>query len=227
MIDQSPQRSRLTPAITTGPTRPEAAPLSVVARRLVSKVALCVLYVVFAYAHLLAIRDNGFRLSLALLMLFESVMVVMVFFRRDSSEVDMGAFAVFAGLMGSFAVLGFRPGGSGEDMVVGQAIQITGAMLQIGASLSLGRSFGLVPANRGVKTAGMYRVVRHPFYMAYLVTQAGYIINNPSLGNVAVIAVGTGFQVLRIRYEERLLLRDADYRAYAATVRWHLVPGLW
>ncbi len=216
------------PLPTAAPAEPiEGTPPKAVARRLMSKVALCVVYVVFAYAHLLAIRQDGFRLSIALLMVFESVMVVMVFFRRDSSDVDMSAFAVFAGLMGSFAVLGFRPVGAGEDLLAGQAVQIAGALLQIGASLSLGRSFGVVPANRGVKTVGMYGLVRHPFYMAYLVTQAGYIINNPSLRNMAVMAVGTGFQVIRIRYEERLLLRDSEYRAYAGTVRWHLVPGLW
>ena len=100
-------------------------------------------------------------------------MVLLVLFRRDSSDVDLGPVAVFAGLVGSFAVLGFRPVGGGE------------------------------------------------------VTQTGYIMNNPSLRNLAAMAIGTGFQVVRIRYEERLLSRDEDYRRYADGVRWHLVPGVW
>lgn len=195
--------------------------------RVLSKLSLCVVYILFAYAHLVALTQDGFRLSLALIVLFETIMVGLVFFRRDSTEVDMTAMAVIAGLIGSFAALGFRPAGDNQDLLIGQAVQVVGVLLQLGASLSLGRSFGLVPANRGIKTGGLYRIVRHPLYFSYLITQAGYIISNPSWQNVIVLAVGVSFQVVRIHYEERLLTRDAAYARYAATVRWHLVPGLW
>lgn len=195
--------------------------------RIVSKLALCTMYVLFAYAHLIALREDGFRLSVALLVVFETVMVGLVFCRRDSTEVDLTATAVIAGLIGSFAALGLRPTGDHDDLLVGQAIQVVGVLFQLGASLSLGRSFGLVPANRGIKTGGMYRLVRHPLYFSYLITAAGYIISNPSWRNVAVLAIGVGFQVVRIRYEERLLSRDSEYARYATTVRWHLVPGVW
>jgi protein-S-isoprenylcysteine O-methyltransferase Ste14 len=195
--------------------------------RLASKLGLCTLYLLFAYAHLVSLSSDGFRLSLGLLALFESAMVALVFLRRDSSDVDLSALAVLAGLIGSFAALGFRPVAGGHDLVIGEAVQVVGVTLQLGASLSLGRSFGLVPANRGVKTGGLYRIVRHPFYFAYLVNQAGYLASNLSVGNGAVLGVGVGFQVLRIRYEERLLSADSGYREYAAGVRWHLVPGVW
>ncbi len=201
-------------------TAPSAGPL-------LSRFGLCTLYVLFAYSHVVAMQQDGFRLSLLLLVLFETTMVGLVFVRRDSKEVDFTATAIMAGLIGSFAALGFRPTGGGEDLIVGQAVQIVGIALQLGASISLGRSFGLVPANRGIKTGGLYRLVRHPFYFSYLVTQSGYLINNPSTRNVLVLAVGIGFQVVRIRYEERLLLGDDEYAAYARSVRWHLVPGVW
>jgi protein-S-isoprenylcysteine O-methyltransferase Ste14 len=203
------------------------ADVATLLRRLGSKVVLCTLYLVFAYYHLVDLVENGFRLSVALLVVFESVMVVLVLFRRDSSDVDLGPFAVFAGLVGSFAVLGFRPVEGAEDQLLGQAIQVIGVLLQLAAAVSLGRSFGVLPANRGIKSRGMYRVVRHPFYFSYLVTQAGYIMNNPSLRNFSAMAIGTGFQVLRIHYEERLLLRDETYRRYTEGVQWHLVPGVW
>ncbi len=226
MLDSTGSTSTAVPATST--PRPTAVGgWRTLAGRIGSKVVLCTLYVTFAYAHLVDLSENGFRLSLALLVAFESVMVVMVFLRRDSSDTDLGPLAVLAGLLGSFAVLGLRPAGDGVDHLLGQAVQVVGVLLQLAASFSLGRSFGLVPANRGIKTGGMYRVVRHPFYFAYLVTHVGYVLNNPSLRNLAVMVVGTGFQVIRIRYEERLLLRDTDYRSYADGVRWHLVPGIW
>ncbi len=195
--------------------------------RMASKFGLCLVYVLFAYAHIVALRDDGFRLSVALLVVFETVMIAMIFFRRDSTEVDFSLLAVAAGLIGSFAALGFRPAGDGQDVLIGQMLQVIGVVFQLGAAFSLGRSFGLVPANRGIKTGGLYRFVRHPFYFSYIVTEIGYIISNPSSRNVFVLMFGVAFQVIRIRYEERLLLRSTEYSAYASTVRWHLVPGVW
>ena len=52
-----------------------------------------------------------------------------------------------------------------------QGRQLTGLLVEDG-KLSLGRSFGLMPANRGVVSTGMYRLVRHPIYLGYLVTLA-------------------------------------------------------
>lgn len=207
-------------AVTTSRFTPQV-------RRIVSKAALCSLYVLFAFAHVNALIDEGFRLSLALIVVFETLMVGLVFFRRDTTEVDVSALAVVAGMVGSFAVLGFRPVGEANDLLIGQVIQLVGVVLQLGSSFSIGRSFGFLPANRGISTGGLYRLVRHPFYFSYLVTQTGYLLSNLSVWNAAIIAVGLCFQVLRIRYEERLLSRDEDYRAYTDTVRWHLVPGVW
>ena len=46
---------------------------------------------------------------------------------------------------------------------IGLAVVIVGKM-------TLGRSFGVVPANRGVVVGGPYRLVRHPIYTGYLIT---------------------------------------------------------
>lgn len=198
-----------------------------VAGRLVAQAAVCTMYIFFAAAHITALERDGFRLSVALLGLFETVMVVMVFTRRHTDEVDRSLLAVVAGLAGSFAALGFRPVAGGNELLVGEIVQVVGVLVQLGATLSLGRSFGLVPANRGVKTGGLYRFVRHPLYLAYLVNQVGYVASNPSTSNGIVLLVGLGFQVVRIRYEERLLGRDPAYRSYMGGVRWHLLPGVW
>ena len=196
-------------------------------RHLLSTATLSTLYVLFAYAHLAQLIENGFRLSLALVVLFETIMVLLVFFRRRSNDTDMSALAVAAGLIGSFSVLGYRPIAGGEDLLTGQLLQVIGGLFQLGCSASIGRSFGIVPANRGIQTEGLYRLVRHPFYMSYLISSVGYLISNLTVWNTLVLAVGTAFQVVRIRYEERLLLRDSAYVSYSDAVRWHLVPGVW
>ncbi len=196
-------------------------------RHLLSTAALSTLYVLFVFAHLSDLVENGFRLSLALIVAFETVMVLLVFFRRPSEEADLSSMAVVAGFVGSFAVLALRPVEGGQDLLVGQVLQIIGALFQLGSSASIGRSFGIVPANRGIQTNGLYRMVRHPFYMSYIISQLGYLISNFTVWNVGVLVTATVFQVLRIIYEERLLSNDQEYVAYTDTVRWHLVPWVW
>ena len=46
-------------------------------------------------------------------------------------------------------------------------------MFVIAGKITLGRSFGIVPANRGVVTAGR-TLVRHPIYTGYLVSHLAF-----------------------------------------------------
>ena len=101
-----------------------------------------------------------------------------------------------------------------------------GNFIQFWAKLSLRRSFGIAPANRGVKVGGPYRLVRHPMYSGYLFSHIGILLLMPSLLNLAVYAVSWGAQIFRMLAEERLLSEDPSYRAFAEQVRWRLVPGL-
>jgi protein-S-isoprenylcysteine O-methyltransferase Ste14 len=114
----------------------------------------------------------------------------------------------------------------GSPLLAG-LFMLAGIALQIHGKLALWRSFGVGPANRGVKTGGPYRLVRHPIYLGYLVGQAGYLLLNPTAWNLAVCAASLAFQLGRIRAEERLLARDPAFAAYCGTTRFRLLPGLW
>ncbi|HWU04355.1 MAG TPA: isoprenylcysteine carboxylmethyltransferase family protein, partial [Novosphingobium sp.] len=104
---------------------------------------------------------------------------------------------------------------------------LLGNLLQAGAKLSLRRSFGVAPANRGVKTQGLYRFVRHPMYAGYLWVHLGQLLMFPSLFNLAIYAIAWWAQILRMMAEEALLGQDPAYRAFAGQVRFRLVPGLY
>ncbi len=91
----------------------------------------------------------------------------------------------------------------------------------------LGRSFGVVPAFRGVQTGGPYAWVRHPVYAAYLLGNLGYLLESPTAWNLGVIALQTLGQVVRMDHEERVLSEDHAYVEYRQRVRWRLVPGLY
>ena len=105
-------------------------------------------------------------------------------------------------------------------------LMLMGLLVQISGKLALGRSFGLVPANRGVKTHGLYRVVRHPIYAGYTLTHIGFLLGFPSLQNAALYAVIFAIEVTRLMREEALLKRDPAYVEFAARVRYRLLPGV-
>jgi protein-S-isoprenylcysteine O-methyltransferase Ste14 len=90
----------------------------------------------------------------------------------------------------------------------------------------LGRSFGLLPANRGLILRGPYRLVRHPMYFGYLLVHVGFLLLNPSLWNLMVYVAAYACQVPRLLVEERLLARDKSYAEYQQQVRYRLIPGV-
>ena len=99
-----------------------------------------------------------------------------------------------------------------------------GSLLQIAGLLSLNRSFGLVAAQRGIKTGGMYRVVRHPVYASYLISSSAYLLTNASPTNGVVYVLAMLMLVARLLREERFLSSDVRYRVYMRQVKYRLLP---
>jgi protein-S-isoprenylcysteine O-methyltransferase Ste14 len=120
----------------------------------------------------------------------------------------------------------FRPVVGWRGTLVGDLFVLVGAVLTVGAVLSLNNSFGIGPENRGIKTNGMYRIVRHPMYSGYLLTEVGFVFSNFSLFNLLILAIASFFLVLRLQGEERLLKQDPAYQAYAQKTPWKLLPLL-
>ena len=102
----------------------------------------------------------------------------------------------------------------------------TGATIALMAKLFLGRSFGVVPANRGVKDRGVYRWVRHPMYAGYILNQLGFLLVFFSPYNVAVYIGAWSAFWLRAVEEEKFLETDAAYREYRSRVPYRLIPGV-
>jgi len=192
----------------------------------VSNLLLASLFSVFAYAHLTRFLAQP-RLSLLLVVAVESLVVVMLIIRREPDRTQHGWKSWLATSIGTFAPVFLRPIDASADLLVGQVLQLVAFGLQILAVLSLNRSFGLLPAHRGVKSDGLYRWVRHPLYHAYLLANLGYLANNMSLQNFLVLAVGTSFQIVRILQEESLLLEYPAYERYTRATRWRLLPTIW
>lgn len=163
-----------------------------------------------------------------LLVASEALVVVLTMVRRPAAAVDR---TLKARLLTAFSTLGaplVRPMSGAalapESLTV--AIAAIGLMIVVLGKLSLGRSFGLTPANRGVVSTGMYRFVRHPIYLGYLVTHVGFVAANPANWNLLVLAAADAALMFRAVCEERTLAADGAYRAYMHRVRWRIVPGI-
>lgn len=100
-----------------------------------------------------------------------------------------------------------------------------GALVAIASLASLGRSFAVLPALRGVVTRGPYRVVRHPAYAGELAMVAACAVARADAIAACVFALSLATCAARVLAEERALACDA-YVAYSRRVRWRLVPGL-
>ncbi len=110
---------------------------------------------------------------------------------------------------------------------IAAAVMVMGTLVQLHAKLTLGRSFGCVPAHRGLKLGGPYRLVRHPIYAGYFLSHLAFVLVNPTAWNVGAYVVAYAFQLPRLVSEERFLARDPEYAAYLSRVRWRLVPGIY
>jgi len=109
----------------------------------------------------------------------------------------------------------------------GLVIVMLAACLSFASLVSLGRWFGVRPALRGLATKGPYRFVRHPMYLAYVVADIGYNLQEWNTGTVLLVLAGWMSLLYRIHAEERVLSHDPGWATYTAAVRSRLIPGLW
>ncbi len=167
--------------------------------------------------------------TLLALLLTETLSVLLVLLSRHPITRDWHPAALATSLPATFYFLALDLGG-GRHLLPDRfttALMLSGALWQIFAKLSLGRAFGLLPANRNIVTHGAYRVVRHPIYLGYLISHSGFLLAHASLRNLLIYGGLYVLQWMRIEREERWLARQDVYRVYKGCVRWRLLPGLY
>jgi protein-S-isoprenylcysteine O-methyltransferase Ste14 len=163
-----------------------------------------------------------------LLLVSEALVVVFIIFRRPARQVDR---SLAARVITAMSMLGpplLRAGAEAPLLpdVLTATLSTAGLALVIAAKLTLGRSFGLVPANRGVVDRGPYTFMRHPIYTGYVISHLAFLAAHPTVTNIGLIVAADSALVLRALLEERTLIKDERYQSYCARVGWHLVPGV-
>ena len=126
--------------------------------------------------------------------------VVVVFPRRDLS--------MLAGLVSAVLTLG-------------------GNTFAVVVLTQLRQSFSIMAEARQLVTEGVYRMVRHPLYLAEEIAAIGIVMQFFSLSTAAILAVQIGFQLQRMRNEELVLAETfPEYLAYSARTA-RILPGIY
>src|SRR5581483_175981 len=195
---------------------------------LACNLVLALVYVFFASAHFSFARRTG-QWSTTMPIVAQEATLVVLFLTRRRSLVTSTHFSDWAvGIAGSLLPLFMRAADAAGPLAwIGRPVQMAALLMSLVAITSLGRSWGIIAANRGVKTIGPYRFVRHPVYACHLLSYCGYVACYPTLQN-AILATLTAVALqARARGEERLLAEDPVYSAYLARVRSRFVPFLY
>ncbi|MEQ1897726.1 MAG: isoprenylcysteine carboxylmethyltransferase family protein [Vicinamibacterales bacterium] len=195
---------------------------------------LTVLYVWLVYRVINAIDRADFTKVFVVqlpALLSEGLLLVFIWIRRSPTEITNSGLSwlIAFGATSVPFLLRPNPAGSWLPSAVPFVTPVYFAIffLQLYSKLSLGRSFGVVPANRGVQSAGPYRWVRHPIYAAYLLHQLiFFFLIHLSWFNTGLFVVANVLQLYRLLLEEKLLSNDPEYVSYRQKVKYRLLPGV-
>ena len=194
---------------------------------LIARATIIVLFSMMCMRFATDFLETG-RITGLFLLLSEAIVVVLTLVRRSARIIDR---SVGARILTAVSVLGpplLAPAAvaalAPEALTV--AASCAGLAVVIVGKIALGRSFALLPANRGVVSTGPYRMVRHPIYLGYLITHVAFLAANPSLWNITALVVADAALLARAVREEKTLALDPAYRDYQTQVRWRVAPGL-
>ena len=170
------------------------------------------------------------RWTALLVLISEGYTLMLVLLARRASHRDMSPMAMAATVYATCCIVLLEPQGTTRlaPEWVGAALLVISMAWVFTSKVYLGRSFGLLPAQRGLVNTGPYRALRHPIYFGYLIGHVGLLLANFSWLNLAVLLLLYVAQIVRIQREEAVLAAtSADYREYQQRVRWRMVPGVY
>ena len=174
--------------------------------------------------------STGMSLTLLIALLFRNTSITLVFLlRRPSRLTSRNVGDWIAAIGGTFITYLYTSQANPISPYIvptAYVIMIVTAFISTICIINLGRSFGIVPANRGVKTDMLYGIVRHPLYSLYTIYDLALISLAFSLHNCYICILHALFSYLRAKREENILIQDETYKEYVSKTRYMFLPGI-
>lgn len=177
-------------------------------------------------------HEIGHILSVTMIGLYTALIACLYIIRlppRSAFPGVLPAFAAIAGgfLMGTLLFLTPRENLSLEVQTLSCVLVVAGIALATYVLFYLGRSFSILPESRRLVMRGPYRIVRHPLYVAEAIASTGMVLVFLSPLAVAILLVHLAWQLVRIKYEEKVLTETfPEYKDYARHT-YRLLPGVY
>jgi protein-S-isoprenylcysteine O-methyltransferase Ste14 len=183
----------------------------------------------FIYEIILCLATETY-VTLLVALLFRNTSITLVFLlRRPSRLTSRNVGDWIAAIGGTFITYLYTSQAKPiSPLIVPTAyiVMIVTAFISTICIINLGRSFGIVPANRGVKTDMLYSIVRHPLYLLYTIYDLALISLAFSLHNCYICILHALFSYLRAKREENILIQDETYKEYVSKTRYMFLPGI-
>ncbi len=157
-----------------------------------------------------------------------TLLVVLYAVRLPQRGTDRRLAVIFIAFSGTFAAISasFLPGGARRDSLVlfGDVLATAGLAYSVWGLAYLRRSFSIIPEARRLVTGGPYALSRHPVYLGEVATAIGVNLATGGLLSALAVAYFIVCELLRIRWEERILAETFphDYPEYARRVSRYL-----
>jgi len=172
---------------------------------------------------------NGFNWELFLWLIIHVMVALLFLIRKPSKDFSKKLLAHIVAIssMMYYNLYDCHVDCSLINEIIANYIIILGCILAVFSTLSLGRSFGVLPSYREIKTRYMYKIVRHPLYLSYIVMDLGIILGYTSIYNILVFILAITLFIIRIYYEENLLIKYNEYITYKSKINYKLIPFIY
>jgi protein-S-isoprenylcysteine O-methyltransferase Ste14 len=190
---------------------------------------LCLYASVFVFLRTRALL-GGFDFFELLHLIYNVAIALLFLIRIRPSVVSMNPVHWVVALITAFSGFFFvreGTGGSSAVLGIGQVLIVVAFVLGIVAALTLGRSYGFLPALRHVKAEYLYQIVRHPMYLSSIIMRLGYVLKNPAVFNILLLAVIAVLYDRRAKYEEDILSHSDSYVDYSRRVKYRFIWGVY
>jgi len=104
---------------------------------------------------------------------------------------------------------------------------VAAAAWAMASLLTLGKSFALLPGVRTLVVSGPFRLLRHPIYLGEISMIGACGLARDGWTALGWMGAAAALVVPRVIAEERVLSVESAWGAYAARVRWRILPGVW